>query len=305
MRSVKLKKYAGWYMFVLIPVIGTLIFNFYPLFQTAVGSFLNAKEQFIGTTNYQIMFASTEFRQAIINTLYMAILGVALNVPLAFVIASLLNNIGKGKGIFRVIFLLPMVLSMVTVVTLFKYLMIPGEDGVFNYIFGFFGMQPKLWLSDPKMAREMTVFIAVWKGIGYNIILFFAGLQGIAADMYEAAEIDGASEFKKWLYITIPSCKNTFTFVLITSAIAALKRFTEVYAISGETGNPAGMLKTILLYIYRNSFSTINYKDEGLASAASMVLFFIILAVTIINIILGRDKEKRRYAKMKKKREAA
>jgi len=301
MQRARLKKYAGWYIFILIPLIGTLVFNFFPLFQTAVGSLSNSRGQFIGTTNYEIMFSSGEFRQTLVNTLYMAILGVTLNVPLAFIIASLLNNIGKGKGIFRVIFLLPMVMSMVTVVTLFKYLMMPGEDGAFNYLLNIFGMAPRLWLSDPQMAREMTVFIAVWKGIGYNIILFFAGLQGVPADMYEAAEIDGANGFKKWLYITIPSCKNTFTFVIITSTIAALKRFTEVYAISGESGNPAGVLKTILLYIYRNSFSTVNYKDEGLASAASVVLFVIILLATIINTFLGRDRDN----KVRKKRRVA
>ena len=119
----------------------------------------------------------------------MAVLSVGLNVPLAFIIASVLNSIAHGKGIYRVIFLLPMVMSMITVVTLFKYMMMPSADGVFNYILSFFGVAPKLWLNDPKAARECVVLIAVWKGIGYNIILFFAGLQGISADMYEAAEI--------------------------------------------------------------------------------------------------------------------
>ncbi|MEY8355065.1 sugar ABC transporter permease [Lachnospiraceae bacterium 54-53] len=236
--------------------------------------------KWIGSTNYNIMFRSDEFRQTVINTLYMAVLGVIFNIPMAFVIASLLNGIGRGKGIYRVIFLLPMVMSMVTVVTLFKYLMLPGEEGVFNYILGFLGMEPGLWLNGTGTARESVVFIAVWKGIGYNIILFFAGLQGIPADMYEAAEIDGANSFKKWLYITIPASKSTFTFVLITSSIAALKRFTEVYAVSRESGNPAGKLETLMLYIYKNSFSTVNYKDEGLAAAASVVLFLIILSAT-------------------------
>ena len=238
-----------------------------------------------------IMFASSEFKQTVINTLYMAVLGVAFNIPLAFIIASLLNNIGRGKGIYRVIFLLPMVMSMVTVVTLFKYLMLPNEEGVFNYIIGVLGFEPSLWLNGTGTARESVVFIAVWKGIGYNVILFFAGLQGIPADMYEAAEIDGANSFKKWLYITIPASKSTFTFVLITSTIAALKRFTEVYAVSMETGNPAGRLETLLLYIYKNSFSTLNYKDEGLAGAASVVLFLIILAATLVNSHLTKEKE--------------
>lgn len=291
MKNVKIKRYISWYLLLLIPMVGTLVFNFYPLIQTMVTSLQNMNGKFIGFTNYRIMFASSEFKQTVINTLYMAVLGVAFNIPLAFIIASLLNNIGRGKGIYRVIFLLPMVMSMVTVVTLFKYLMLPNEEGVFNYIIGILGFEPSLWLNGTGTARESVVFIAVWKGIGYNVILFFAGLQGIPADMYEAAEIDGANSFKKWLYITIPASKSTFTFVLITSTIAALKRFTEVYAVSMETGNPAGRLETLLLYIYKNSFSTLNYKDEGLAGAASVVLFLIILAATLVNSHLTREKE--------------
>ena len=290
MKNVKIKRYISWYLLLLIPMVGTLVFNFYPLIQTMVTSLQNMNGKFIGFTNYRIMFASSEFKQTVINTLYMAVLGVAFNIPLAF-IASLLNNIGRGKGIYRVIFLLPMVMSMVTVVTLFKYLMLPNEEGVFNYIIGILGFEPSLWLNGTGTARESVVFIAVWKGIGYNVILFFAGLQGIPADMYEAAEIDGANSFKKWLYITIPASKSTFTFVLITSTIAALKRFTEVYAVSMETGNPAGRLETLLLYIYKNSFSTLNYKDEGLAGAASVVLFLIILAATLVNSHLTKEKE--------------
>lgn len=291
MKNVKIKRYISWYLLLLIPMAGTLVFNFYPLIQTMVTSLQNMNGKFIGFTNYRIMFASSEFKQTVINTLYMAVLGVAFNIPLAFIIASLLNNIGRGKGIYRVIFLLPMVMSMVTVVTLFKYLMLPNEEGVFNYIIGILGFEPSLWLNGTGTARESVVFIAVWKGIGYNVILFFAGLQGIPADMYEAAEIDGANSFKKWLYITIPASKSTFTFVLITSTIAALKRFTEVYAVSMETGNPAGRLETLLLYIYKNSFSTLNYKDEGLAGAASVVLFLIILAATLVNSHLTKEKE--------------
>ena len=291
MKNVKIKRYISWYLLLLIPMVGTLVFNFYPLIQTMVTSLQNMNGKFIGFTNYRIMFASSEIKQTVINTLYMAVLGVAFNIPLAFIIASLLNNIGRGKGIYRVIFLLPMVMSMVTVVTLFKYLMLPNEEGVFNYIIGILGFEPSLWLNGTGTARESVVFIAVWKGIGYNVILFFAGLQGIPADMYEAAEIDGANSFKKWLYITIPASKSTFTFVLITSTIAALKRFTEVYAVSMETGNPAGRLETLLLYIYKNSFSTLNYKDEGLAGAASVVLFLIILAATLVNSHLTKEKE--------------
>lgn len=292
MKSTKIKRYSKWYLMLIITLVGTLVFNFYPLVVTFVKSLCNMKGDFIGIINYKIMFESVEFRQSVVNTIYMAILGVGFNVPFAFIIASLLNGIGKGKSVYRVIFLLPMVMSMITVVTLFKYMMMPTSDGIFNYLLGKFGVEPKMWLNGVSTARESVIFIAIWKGIGYNIILFFAGLQAISADMYEAASIDGATPLQKWRYITIPSSKATFQFVLMTSTIAALKRFTEVYAVSGETGNPAGKLETVMLYIYKNSFSTLNYKDEGMATAASVILFIIILAATLLNNYLTRDKEK-------------
>ncbi len=303
MNKTKIRSYLNWYLLLSVSLLGTIIFNIYPLLQTIVTSLQNVKGSFIGLVNYSIMFGSGEFRQSMVNTLYMAVLGVAFNVPLAFVIASMLNGITKFRNIYKVIFLFPMVMSMVTVATMFKYLMMPDETGFLNFLLGKLGMEPKLWLNSVSTSRESLVFIAIWKGIGYNIILFFAGMQSISKNLYEAAEIDGANEWHKWRYITIPSAKNTFSFVLITSCIAALKRFTEVYTIGTEAGNPAGSLETILLYIYRNSFSTLNYKDEGLASAASIILFLIILAATIINFSLTNKKEDV-YGKGKKKRKA-
>ena len=111
-------------------------------------------------------------------------------------------------------------------------------------------------------------------------------------------------EWNKWIYITIPCIKNTFVFVLITSSISALKRFTEVYAVSGETGNPAGALGTIMLFIYKNSFSTLNYKDEGQAAAASIMLFVIILGVTLINYLVTNDNDDGTGKKRRSRRRA-
>ena len=292
-KGARLKRYMSWYRLLLISLVGTLVFNFYPLIETFIASLQNMNGNFIGLTNYKIMFANGEFRQSVVNTLYMAVLGVGFNVPFAFIIASLMNSIGRGKGIYRVIFLLPMVMSMITVVTLFKYLMMPSPDGAFNYILSFWGVQPRLWLNDPGTARESLIFIAISKGIGMVHQHFM---------LYEAAEVDGASPLKRWRYITIPCSKGTFTFVLMTSTIAALKRFTEVYAVSGETGNPAGKLGTLMLYIYKNSFSTLNYKDEGQAAAASVTLFVIILAATLLNNYLTKEKSADESASRRRRR---
>lgn len=281
-----MKKTYQWYVMLAIPIIGMLVFNLYPLLQTLVDSFQNTKNAFIGFINYKILFSDEVFIQSLKNTLYMAVLGVCLNVPFAFIFANMLNNIPVGKNVYKVFFLLPMVLSMITVGTLFKYLLASDESGIVNHLLSYLGLGPYAFFNDPATARESVVLMAVWKGMGYNVILFFAGLQVVPRELYEAAKVDGATEFKQWIHITIPSIKNTFTFVFITSTIAALKRFTDVYAISGEYGTPAGALNTLMLYIYRNSFSTLNYKDLGRASAASIVMFVVIMVITLINLRL-------------------
>jgi len=267
-----------------IPIVGMIVFNLYPLVQTFIDSFQNTKNAFIGVVNYNILFSDEAFNQSLRNTLYMAVLGVCLNVPFAFIFANMLNNIPRGKNVYKVFFLLPMVLSMITVGTLFKYLLASDESGIVNHLLSYLGLGPYAFFNDPSSARESVVTMAVWKGMGYNVILFFAGLQVVPRELYEAARVDGANEFKQWIHITIPGIKNTFTFVFVTSTIAALKRFTDVYAISGEYGNPAGSLYTLMLYIYRNSFSTLNYKDLGRASAASIVMFVVIMAVTLMQL---------------------
>ena len=113
--------------------------------------------------------------------------------------------------------------------------------GPINQFLMTLGMEnPPQWLSSTTWALISVEMVSIWRSMGYNAVILLAGLQGINVELYEAAKIDGANEWKQWLYITIPSMKSSFTFVIITSAIAALKRFTDVYAISGETGNPAG-----------------------------------------------------------------
>lgn len=289
-------------MMLLIPIVGMVIFNLYPLFMTLLYSFENMKGTFIGFVNFRILFEDTLFKQSMVNTLYMALLGVCINVPLAFIFANMLNNIPVGKNVYKVFFLLPMVLSMITVGTLFKYLLAPGKEGIVNNLLMGIGLGPYKFFNDPATSRESLIFMAVWKGIGYNVILFFAGLQVVPRELYEAAKVDGASEIKQWIHITIPGVKNTFTFVIITSTIAALKRFADVYAISGEYGNPAESLTTLMLYIYRNSFSTLNYKDLGRSSAASIIMFVVILVITLINLSLTSSDNTMTSRRMLKRR---
>ena len=267
------------------------MFNFYPLAKTLLLSFQNNRGAFIGTVNYEILLTDSSFAVSTENTVYMGILGILLNLPLAFILAVMLNRVDFGRSFFKVMFLLPLIMSMVAVAYIFKFIFSAEPGGIMNYFIGLFHIPPQKWLTSPEQARESVVLMHLWKGIGYNVILFFAGLQSVPAEYYEAASIDGANEAHKILHITLPCMKNTLTFVYITTSINLLKRFTDVYAIGRELGDPGGSLMTIILYIYRKSFSTTFSKDLGVGSAASIILFVIILCLTAINFSLTERPE--------------
>ena len=282
----------GWYMMLIIPIVGTFLFNLYPLAGTLTQSFCNANSKFIGVVNYQILAQDGLFKQSVANTLFMGVLGVAFNIPISFMLANMLNNIRTGKNIFKVIYLLPLITSAVSVAMIFKFVFSPDPHSIANFSLSLLGIKPLGWFNSVATSRQTVVAMALWKGIGYNVIVFFAGLQTVPTELYEAAIIDGANEWQKWIHITIPSMRNAFIFVFITSCITVLKRFADVYALGTESANPANSILTIMLYIYRESFSTLFSKNLGLASAASIVLFLIIMLITILNLVITRDKNK-------------
>ena len=281
-----LRREWSWYLFILIPVFGVIMFNFYPLVQTVLLSLKNSRGVYIATVNYEILFTDVLFTKSLKNTVYMGILGILLNLPLAFILAVMLNRVDRGRSFFKVMFLLPLIMSMVTVAYIFKFIFRPEPGGIMNYFLGLLSIPPQKWFASISQARESVVLMSVWRGIGYNVILFFAGLQSVPVEYYEAASIDGANEAHKIWYITLPCMKNTLTFVYITTSINVLKRFTDVYAIGRELGDPGGSLMTLILYIYNKSFATTFYKDLGVGSAASIALFVIILCLTAINFSL-------------------
>ena len=296
----------SWYLFILIPVVGVIVFNFYPLIEVIRLSFLNARGGFVGTINYELLFEDNLFIASVTNTVYMGILGILLNLPLAFMLAVMLNKVKHGQGFFKVIFLLPIIMSMVAVAMTFKFIFSPDPAGVINSFIALFGIEPQGFIASPAQARETVVIMAVWKNLGYNVILFFAGLQAVPEEFYEAASIDGANEAHKIWFITLPCIRNTMIFIYITTTIMVLRRFTEVYAISSEYGYPGNALMTIILYIYRQSFSTLFFQDVGRGSAAAVVLFIITMLITGLNfLVVDRDDDGTRVRWRKRRRKTA
>ena len=281
-----LRREWTWYLFIAIPIFGVIMFNLYPLVRTIFMSFQNNRGAFVGTFNYQILFGDRFFLRAVNNTIYMGILGILLNLPLAFLMAVMLNRVKRLQSFFKVMFLLPLIMSVVSVTFIFRFIFSPQAGGVMNYFLGLIGIEPQHWLASTSQARESVVLMTTWRTLGYNVILFFAGLQSVPTEYYEAASIDGANEAHKVWHITLPCIRNTMVFVYITSMIAVMRRFTDVFAVGGEMGDPGASLMTIILYIYRNSFSTTFYRNLGLGAAASMIFFCIVMAITIINLIV-------------------
>ncbi len=275
------------YAFIAPTVLGIIVFVLYPVIESLRLSFYSTNyitQTWVGLDNYKTILKDPDFVGALYNTVYMGVLGLLLNIPGAFIIASMINACRWGKNYFKSAIYIPNITSVVAASTIFLSLFYPTDIGAINYILKkLFGIGPFGWFIDARIARVTVVIMSTWQSIGYNTLIFLAGLQSVPRELYEAAEVDGATALKRWRYITIPSMKPIFVFVFITGVIGAMQRFGDVWMIGGNTGQPGGTLRTVVLYIYAIGFQGMRF---GLASAAAYILFFIIFALTLINVRL-------------------
>lgn len=272
-------------------VIGVFVFAIYPMIGALVLSFQKSATSFggdwVGINNYKLVLTDSMFWKSLYNTLYMGALAVVLGVSLSFILATLIHNIPwlRWRNFFKGVYFLPNVVSLVATSILFQFLFNPGSEGLLNYALGWLGMEPIGWFTNPSVSRFSIVLMTLWGMLGYNTIIFIAALTSVPRDLYEAAEVDGGNWFQKWLYITVPYLKPIILFMVIVSTISAMKRFTDVWLIGGTAGNPAGSLMTVVLYIYRNAFLA---SQMGIATAASYILFMIILILTVVMLLTNR-----------------
>ncbi|MBW8348252.1 sugar ABC transporter permease [Bacillus sp. IITD106] len=282
--------WAG-YIFSAPLVIGVLVFAIYPMIGALVLSFQKSASSFggewIGFSNYKHVLSDSIFWKSLYNTVYMGVLAVVLGVAASFILATFIHNIPwlKWRNFFKGVYFLPNVVSLVATSILFQLLFNPGKEGLLNFTLSWIGMDPIGWFTNPSFSRFSIVLMTLWGMLGYNTIIFIAALTSVPRDLYEAAEVDGANWFKKWLYITVPYLKPIILFMVIISTISAMKRFTDVWLIGGTAGNPAGSLMTVVLYIYRNAFLA---SQMGIATAASYILFMIILILTVAMLLSNR-----------------
>lgn len=275
----------GW-AFILPTILGLIILNIIPLFQAAYESFFKTGafgkgNIFVGFDNYIRLFSDSDVWQALFNTFKYALVEVPLSIVIAILLAVLLNRKMKGRTIYRTIYFLPMVAAPAAVAMVWRWLY-NSEFGLLNYIMGAVGMNSVNWISNPKIAIIFIALVGVWSVIGYNMVLFLAGLQEIPRDYYEAATIDGAGRVKQFFSITLPLISPTMFFVTVTRIIAALQVFDVIYMMIDKS-NPALQKCQSLVYLfYKYSFIQSN---KGYGSAIVMLLLVVILIITAIQMV--------------------
>ena len=289
--KIKIKKQIVWYSFLIVSIVTLIALTYIPMLQSVKYSFFDIQvigfgdDKFVGFQNYEKIMNNASFLKSIGNTFLLAFLSL-ISIPVGFILATLINNIGKGKwqSFFRVGYYFPNIITGVSVVLIFQ-IVLKANGGLLNNALSFLTGQDVTigWLSDSHFSRFGATILSVWGNMGYAMLINLASLQSIPSEIYEAAEVDGANGIKQWWYITIPQMKSCFAFLFITTMINGLARFTDLFIIGGNTsaGRPGGTLQTIMMYIYQFSFETPQY---GIASAGAMILFVMTFVITLINL---------------------
>lgn len=244
-------------------LLGPIAYLIYLSFTT--GSFTASGIRWVGLKNYLRLALNPDFWQVLGNTLYFTIATVipSLIVPLG--LAALLDRSLALRGLLRTAYFIPSITSLVAVGLGFRWLF--QTEGPVNALLGFFGVEPISWLSSTTWAMPVLILLSSWKQLGFNMVVFLAGLQAIPPSRYEAAELDGANPWQQFWHITLPGLRSTLLFATITTAIFTLRSFEQVYVVTG--GGPLNSTNLLVYYIYEQAFALF---DFGYAAAAATVL---------------------------------
>jgi len=282
-------------VFVLPALTLLTVFLFLPILASWFASFTNwdiygisrpENVVWTGLDNYRHLAADPVFWVSLRNSLLFAVIGVPLNLMCSLFAALLLNReFIRFKALFRVGFFIPCITTMVAVAVIWRWLYNP-EFGLLNLALGWLGLSPQNWLSDQWLALPSLIIMAVWKGFGYNMIIFIAALQSIPEELYESADIDGASEPQQFWHITLPMLRETTVFVTIMTSIGFLQFFAEPYVMTG--GGPLNQTMSVVLYMYNHGFKFYNL---GYASSIAYVLFALILTFTLTQGLIRKSLE--------------
>jgi multiple sugar transport system permease protein len=254
-------------------IIWPIAYLFYLSF--TAGSFTSSGIYWVGFKNYWRLLNNADFWQVVVNTIYFTLATVLPSLVIPLGLAVLLNRSLALRGILRSAYFLPSIISLVAAGLGFRWLF--QTTGPVNTFLNLFGVPAISWLGDTFWAMPVIILLSIWKQLGFNMVVFLAGLQAIPPSRYEAAELDGANAWQQFWYITLPGLASTLIFVIVTTTIFTLRSFEQVYVMTG--GGPLNSTNLLVYYIYQEAFAQF---DFGYAAAAATVL----LAVTLVLVYL-------------------
>lgn len=255
-----------------------VIFSFYLSFHE--WNVIEPAKPFVGLDNYSRLLGDRRVRQAIVNTIYYTVVSVPATLFCGLLVALLLNNQIRARGLFRTMYYLPTVTSAVAVAVVWKWIF-NGDFGLINYYLIQIGLisEPIRWLTDPRLAMPAVIIVSIWGGVGGCMIIYLAGLAAIPDEIYDAARVDGAGPVRTLFSITIPLLAPATFFLMITSIIGAFQQFGLPYLLT--SGGPVGRTTTIAYYLYTSAFKNF---EMGYAAAMSYVLFAMIFVFTLLHL---------------------
>jgi len=276
---------AAW-LFLLPSLVGFAVFTAGPVLAAGVVSLLDwnlfSPPAFAGPRNFARLAGDATFWSALGNTAYFTFASVPLTIVVSLALALLLNQGLRRMAVFRSLLLLPYATITVAVAFVWVWLYIP-HGGLVNTVLSAFGIDGPAWLVSERWAMPALIAMSVWKGFGFGMVVFLAGLAAIPGQLYEAARIDGCGPWQSFRRITLPMLSPSVFFVVVTAIIASFQVFDQALVMTN--GGPAWQTTTLVMYIYRTAFE--NY-DQGYAAAQSLVLFAFIAVITVIQFRLQR-----------------
>jgi len=269
-----------------------IVFFFIPVGLCFALAFTNARlispepATLVGLENFQRLFQDPLFWRSLRNTVYFAVVVVPLQAGFALLLALLVNAKIRGINFFRTLYFVPVVTSIVVVSILWKFMY--QSDGLVNNMLQtltFNVVQGTDWLSNPTAAMPAIMFMSIWQAVGFHMVIWLSGLQTIPGELYEAAELDGADKWQQFRYVTWPGLKATRTFILVTITIAALSLFAQINVMT--QGGPLDATSTVVFQAVRVGYGQ---QETAYASTISLVFFVLVLAVSLVQRYLTREK---------------
>lgn len=285
-RTAKYREAVAGYLFLMPNFMGFIIFTIFPVIGSLLLSFSDwnmiTPPVAVGLGNYQRLKNDFLFLQSLSNTAFFSFLSVPLSIIFALLLALIINKKLRGINFFKAAFFLPTIYSTVAVALIWQWIY-DYQTGLLNHVIGWLHLGPYPWLVSPQWAMISVIGVAVWRGLGPNMLIFFAGLQGVPAELYEAARIDGANQWQVFWNVTWPAISPSTFFVTITSIINSFQVFDITTVLTN--GGPANATNTLVMLIYQHAFQ---FFRMGYASAIAYVLFGIVLVLTVIQTWLSK-----------------